>query len=534
MTADSTRAGPAIAAIGNCHAAVIGRMLEHFAPQAGGAQVRVFKMDTPWSEEDRGWIASSDLVVKQTGDFAAPNTAIDFGAARVVPFPLVSGQFLWPFNIKGHPRNAETVTPWRPTGLFHFQVVDSQILRLMTRRRVGPESTDREIAALVDEYLSLDYAQMINLDRMFEISRAKLRRAAEIVGYNLWDVVERDFRAIPTFITALHPEPNLLLALCEEVLPRLGLGIARQAVRPAFDAIYDGDHVFQIGAPIHPSVLAHFGINWPGEPPLFRFGMEGEVTAAEFTERIIRLDAREPVRELFGRVGQGEGALRLLPELETMAEEQAGNAIFHLHYGNLLVKIGRERQALEHYAAGVRLAPGHVGLARKLARTTARLGLSDFSEIHTDGRPLSFAAEGDGGRLLAENWYPGDDRGVWMRGHAASIAFRLPSHHNTALRLRFQTRCFGTDSRELRVRIFANGHEVGLWSFRADIADQERIITLPPEIVAERAIQMQFFADCPVRPSEVGRQADTRLLGLGLRQLTARFVNLFEPASTAP
>jgi hypothetical protein len=522
MTTDGAFAGLAISAIGNCHASVIGRMLEHFLGEAGW--IRVFKLDTPWSEEDRRWIAASDLVVKQTGDFAAGSPALDTGRARVVPFPLVSGQFLWPFNTKGHPRNAETITPWRPTGLFHFQVVDSQLIRLMARRAVGPESTDREIEDLLDEYLGFDYAAMIRLERLFEISREKMRRAADVVGYDLWRVVERDFRAIPTFITALHPEPNLLLALCEELLPRLGLGIAREAVAPAFDEVYDGDHVFHYGAPVHPSVLAHFRINWPGDPPRFRFGKEMPVNAREFAERIVRLDAGEPVRELFARVTQGESAVGLLPEIAAMEAAQSANPMFRLQYGNLLAKIGRERQALEQYAAGVRLAPGHLGLARKLARMTARLGLSDLAELPVDGRPILFSAGQPGERFLAENWYPGDERGAWMRGHAASIAFRLSEGRRASLQLRFRTRCYATERRALQVRAFANGREVGVWIFRDSVVDIERIITLPPDLAAERAIQIQFFADQPVRPSEVANIGDTRLLGLGLRQLSARFV----------
>ena len=250
------------------------------------------------------------------------------------------------------------------------------------------------------------------------------------------------------------------------------------------------------------------------------------LTAREFTERIIRLDAREPVRELFGRVGTGEGAIRLLPEIAAMEEEQADNAMFRLHYGNLLAKLGRERQALEQYAAGVRLAPGHVGLARKLARMTARLGLADFAELPVDGQPVALGAGGRGERFLAENWYLPDERGVWMRGHMASMAFRLPGGRDTRLCLRFRTRCYAADRRTLSVRVFANGREVGLWTFADGDSDPERIIVLAPEIVAERTIQLQFFADKLVRPFDVAGQADRRALGLGLRQVSARFLEL--------
>jgi Polysaccharide biosynthesis enzyme WcbI len=510
-----------IAILGNCHSTVVSRIIKHLHGQDESLAVKVFKSHDPLSDDDRRWIAAADVIVKQTADFSKAHAEMHFERARVVPFPLITGQFLWPFNTKDHPRNAETITPWRKDGLFHFELTDSQIIRLMNERKICPNSTSTEIDALLDEYLELDYAKLLNLDRLLAISREKMSRATEIVGYNLWDIVERDFRSIPTFMTALHPERPLLQALCVELLPRLGFDSDLQAIRRAFDDVYEGEPIFAYGAPIHPSVMRHFGINWPTDPPLFRFWYDGFITARAFAERMVRLDSREPVRELFGRLSLGEPWTKILPELEELAPQQSNNSTFLLHYGNLLAKLGRDRDALVQYAAGLRENPANAALVRKLLSVVGKLGLTEVPLLEPNGETHRVTSGQNGVRFLGENWHLIDARAAWLRDYSGWMQFRIPRPSAGAIRLRFVGRFFTAGQPPLNVRILANGRNVGDWTLRNGHLDSEYAVILPCDAVSEGIVRLQFVVDKPLRPSDIHGTRDTRLFSLGLREFSA-------------
>ena len=511
-----------VAFIGNCHAEVLQRVLSDVYRHDTTLETRYFASYTASTDADRAAIAASDLVVRQTADFSNAAGGLDVGHARIVAFPLLLAQFLWPFNIKDHPRRGERIPGHGDTGFFTFPVTDGQVIKLMKERGVGPDSPEAEIEALLDAYMALDYLPLAKLDRQLAFSREKMRRAAEIVGYDLWRTVERDFRSLPTFLTALHPSESIMLELCREVLPRCGFPMTDAAILEAFDRAYGGDRLFAYAAPLHPSVIRHFGLNVPGDPPAYRFYCDGTITAREMARRIVTLDARQPVLEALSETAEGSLDQRL-QALDALVLTQGGNATFFLRYGNLLARLGRQEDALRLYVAGLRDAPGHAGLAR---RVTAMLSHSALAAVPTTvdaSEPVDFGLERAGRSMLVGSWNREiDQNAVWLEGYAGALRFRLApalSSMGRNVALRFRARAFGGQER-VEARIFANGREIGLWGFGPDTADDARTLTLDAATAAAPAIELSFHVNRTVSPASLGRSGDTRAFGIGISQMS--------------
>jgi hypothetical protein len=512
-----------ISFIGNCHADVLSRVLKYAYSDDPSLEIRHFRSYSDLIDEERTFIADSKLVVRQTADFSTAAGKIDFGRALVVPFPLVTGQFLWPFNTRDHPQNKMSVGDSRDSNFFVSTVTDWQVIRLMSSRNINQKSECNEIESLLDDYLALDYAKLTNLDRLFELSRAKMRQATEMVGYDLWAIVERDFRTLPAFVTPLHPADHIMLALCEEVLPRCGFPIDKKTITTAFHEIYDGDYMFAYGAPIHPSVARHFGLNIGGNTPVFRFNCDGFINARDFARRIVMHDAHQPVREALSMLHKGATGDSVIASLEELAPKQAENPMFFLHYGNLLFRLGRHEDALQQFAIGLREAPGHVGLDRKITAALDALGMTKTPVALELAAPVGFGNKALGRMLVRGNWnLLIDDGAAWIEGYNASLQFRLASGGvatGRSLELVFKTRAFSR-LKPMKVRVFANGREVGHWRFEGDTDTQT--LRLDAVISSVPRITLSFHVDHPVRPVDLGISGDIRSFGICISELLIR------------
>jgi len=79
-----------------------------------------------------------------------------------------------------------------------------------------------------------------------------------------------------------------------------------------------------------------------------------------------------------------------------------------------------------------------------------------------------------------------------------------------------------------RVRVLANGVEVGQWQFDATAPEGIRHARIPRALVASRFIRVTFLLPDAVSPAALGLSKDPRVLSLGLRKLTVT------PAATGP
>ena len=100
--------------LGTCQAPVVGRLL-HLAAR-GKVESRGIELPGEIKDSDRASVAEADIVFYQHGEKERNNDLIQAATGRVLRMPLVGARFLWPFSGKGHPRNAETVTPWHIGG----------------------------------------------------------------------------------------------------------------------------------------------------------------------------------------------------------------------------------------------------------------------------------------------------------------------------------------------------------------------------------------------------------------------------------
>jgi hypothetical protein len=503
-----------IAVLGNCHAGVLRNVIGH-AWGADVVEAKFFKVTQPLTEDAPAWIEAADLILVQANDCGAPKLPGPV-QGRVVPFPLLTAQFLWPFNVRSHKRNEDARTVAMPEGLFNHVMMDAQLLRIIEDREIAPDAGQDAVDEAVQAYLDLDYAGMINLDRMLELARAAARKSADVVGYDVFSVVERDFRSKPVFVTRLHPQMYVLEELCVELLPRAGLPITRGQVQAALRDIYDDEEIFVYGAPIHPSVLRHFGISWPGEPPRFRFNCDGWVTARQMAERTIRFDVRQPATELFNRINLGEPVDKVRPLLEQLARDDPGNATLRIRLADLLLRLGAQDEAIEHYVAAAKHEPDQPGLVRKLTKALQSLGFGrDMPPIQA-GAWQSLTPGSAAAACLQQGWREPESWGCWMQGYVATMVVPTQSSELRGSVLKFDARAFPAfHGRSVAVTVYANGRLTGRWFFDPTRPCGERTLSLP-DPPPSSPLRLHFFIDGVATPLELGVSADPRTFSLGL------------------
>jgi hypothetical protein len=192
-----------IAFLGTCQAPVVGRLL-HLAAR-GRVESRGIELLGEITDSDRSWVAEADIVFYQHGEKERNTELVQAAPGRVLRIPLVGARFLWPFSGKGHPQNAETVTPWRIGGLYDGAFVDDQLLNLMRDRNVERHSPETLVDDLVEEYLALDYAKLVDLNRLLERDHQMAGRVGGELGARIWAVLERDFRSQPLLFNGGRP-----------------------------------------------------------------------------------------------------------------------------------------------------------------------------------------------------------------------------------------------------------------------------------------------------------------------------------------
>jgi len=132
------------------------------------------------------------------------------------------------------------------------------------------------------------------------------------------------------------------------------------------------------------------------------------------------------------------------------------------------------------------------------------------------GTNLSTAADGAGDQWLVSGWYGFEPWGVWSNGSVAQLAVDLPEADDKPLTFTATAQAFAAHPSNLqRVTVSAEGRVVATWDVKEG-PPAEYTATIPPRSSASQPILIEFHIDHPSSPSEQGRGADPRKLGLGL------------------
>jgi hypothetical protein len=508
-----------IAFLGNCQATTVAELLNHFAQ--GEIECRAFEPYHDFDDGGRLWLAKADIVFEQPLEREKSAEILRVATGRIQRMPLIGARFLWPFVSAGHPRNAETITPWHGGGVFHGAVVDDQLCALMQKHDVGPDSPQSAVDDVIAEYLALDYAELADLSGILERDFRMCGRIGGELGAQIAAVVQRDFRSLPLFFNVGGLGGHLIQLLACGVAAQIGLPMDKHAASEAWFDLFGGDEPPFVAAPVHPSVLKHFGIEWAGSPGRFRWHYDGFLTMAEVAGRAIRLRSDEPTALFYRAERHGADAWRRLSESLPRYEH---SPFFRLRYGVQMRNGGRPREAATHFAEAVRLLPDHAeparaGFMRQLSRALAETGTLQAPPRIEYDTALSFAAGGAGVACLGEGWYGPESWGCWARGYTGRLRFAVQrSAWSEGARLHFRMQINLDASGAQSVRVFVNGREVAWWRFRSHGA-ADKTIHVGPWIHDGDAIEVAFFVG---RPGPASERGDTRLLALGLIAMTVQ------------
>ncbi len=217
----------------------------------------------------RSTLLMADVVVMETdedGD-AIPADSLP-GQAHVIRVPNLYCDFLWPFAGRSHPRNRGAFA--LPGGPYPAEHGD-RFLDQMAADGVY------ETTAIM-RYKAIDIAAEGELDSRLADRSAILARLDAAAGYDLAPFIIERFRAEPLFRTRQRLSLPLVARLVNQLFAKMGVagwheGSLRRVPFPA-------------GAqPIHPGVIAHFGLAWATPASRYPVNEEGFFTFEEFCRR---------------------------------------------------------------------------------------------------------------------------------------------------------------------------------------------------------------------------------------------------------
>jgi hypothetical protein len=256
--------------VGNRQIEVLARLYRQFGDgERSGRAIYIAAHRQP-SDDDWEALATADVIVEQLQDF---KPKIDLsglsGSAERIAVPLAIGGFLWPFAGQAHPGNPSL--PYLP---YPAEWGDAYLNRMISRG-ADPQAT-------VAAYLALDVNDLVDLDRLYQRTLEKQRQRDAATGFSVAEIIAEHFRDEAVFLTPLHPNRRIALALADQLFRRLDIGAAERERmnRTSRATPFPKDEL-----PIHPSVARHFGLRYIGEGHRFRLVNEGRFTFAEYALR---------------------------------------------------------------------------------------------------------------------------------------------------------------------------------------------------------------------------------------------------------
>jgi Polysaccharide biosynthesis enzyme WcbI len=188
--------------------------------------------------------------------------------AELVRIPNLYADFLWPFAGGAHPKNRGAFA--LPGGPFPAEHGD-RFLDKMAADGVAPDEA-------IKRYLALDIVKEGELDGRLTDRLEIMRRLDSAGGYDLAGYVEENFRSTQLFRTRQRVTMPLLRRLVEQFFAKLAVQdwTSDKLRRVPFPA----------GAqPVHPGVIAHFGLTWAQPGQRTPLNEEGSFTFEDFCRR---------------------------------------------------------------------------------------------------------------------------------------------------------------------------------------------------------------------------------------------------------
>jgi hypothetical protein len=193
-----------------------------------------------------------------------------------VRVPNFYADYLWPFAGSAHPKNRGAFA--LPGGPYPAEHGD-RFLDKLVAENVGEQDA-------VARYLALDIVTEGELDSRLADRTAIQQRLDQTGGYDLAGYISDRFRTEKLFNTRQRVTLPLLKRLVEQLFGKLGVrGWQEDRLRRV---------PFPAGAqPVHPGVIAHFGLTWANPESRYPVNEEGLFTFAEFCGRYMRFEWNE-------------------------------------------------------------------------------------------------------------------------------------------------------------------------------------------------------------------------------------------------
>jgi tetratricopeptide (TPR) repeat protein len=339
--------------VGNCQIQSICNAYKSFVSPWTGDDCTFLDAYTFTPETAANVLRGADILVGQVAEFKS-NIDIDVVPAHLVKYrvPVVSGGFLWPFGGQPHPKTV--ATPYLPLGPYSAEFGDSYLNRMIKK--------GGDFDEILEKYMELDVNKLVNLDRLLELNLEKQRNRDSVTGFNIADVIEKHFRDEHLFLTPYHPNLRVARALIQQTFGAMGV---EQAAIDRVDKWLTITPFPKHGAPIHPSVQRHFGLNYAGPDYRYRFHSEGTFTFAEYVGRYLRYEWNEPLEEGLWLAQQKQheaAAEKIRIGLERSPQSSNG---YHTLSGVLDV-LGRSEEALAAARKAVDVEPDNPVALRHL------------------------------------------------------------------------------------------------------------------------------------------------------------------------
>lgn len=146
--------------------------------------------------------------------------------------------------------------------------------------------------------------------------------------------------------------------------------------------------------------------------------------------------------------------------------------------------------------------------------------LGDIEILHRGDR-ISFAGSNKiADRLIGRGWSFPEAWGRWMRGHSATLVFRLPGEPTGDLRIELSVVPFipPTHSRQ-SLTVLANGKLVTQQTFEQGTSSDVHIVIPKQMIGGDGLVRLELHSVDPISPAALGLSADTREFSIGVTQL---------------
>jgi hypothetical protein len=296
---------------------------------AGGVQVKAlakaYRLDVALDYDEDVYFIGADSIAREAAqkvvaaadilvtDLTTDGPTVPNGLVRVgtyhIAVPVVTADFIWPYAGGAHPRNGPVAG--LPDGPYPSGFGDTYLDSL------AAEGLDEDAA--VQRYLALDVAQDAGLDARLNATLEGLRALDAQTGFDLADFVSANFRTQWLFATRDRMNMPLFKHVAGRLFGQMGVGVSR--------IVQLTETFFPVGTmPIHPAVLAHFGMQTPSAEYRYPMLDEGFFSFGQYCRRYWTYDFNRLLHSAIAKAAThpSEAIPELRLALERSPESRSG------------------------------------------------------------------------------------------------------------------------------------------------------------------------------------------------------------------